>query len=67
MPFTEAKVRSGLVTPSFSDFTRQHFPILENPTIDGVVRLLQAAINVGSPPSIAETTEFVVPRLYQLP
>ena len=38
-------------------------PVLEKPTTEGVRRLPSAlAITVASPPSITETTEFVVPK-----
>src|SRR5436309_2408410 len=57
-------VRSGFVIAwRFATSPTRISPFLENPTTEGVVRApSEFGMTTGSPPSSADTTEFVVPR-----
>ena len=61
---TERIVRSGLVIAwRLATSPTRTSPLEEKATTDGVVRAPSAlAMTVGSPPSMTETTELVVPR-----
>src|SRR5258706_14121483 len=61
---TERMVRSGLVMACrLATSPTSTSPVLEKPTMEGVVRAPSAlGITVGSPASRTETTELVVPR-----
>ena len=69
VPLEEMTVRSALVMAwRFAACPTRRSPSLVNATTEGVVRPPSAfGITTGSPPSIAATTELVVPSQYRLP